>query len=119
MSNGNSPSREVTQTPAPAASKWGLGREAQAAVLRVRIGSECPEGNLRELTWASKPDCGIATMRKALVTLGAFGLILKKQCSPRLPAQPPLASGGCRRLHCFFTGGGGGDVTVGLVICGF
>ena len=45
MSNGNSPSREVTQTPAPAASKWGLGREAQAAVLRVRTGPECPEGN--------------------------------------------------------------------------
>ena len=21
---------------------------------------DCPEGNLRELTWASKPDCGIA-----------------------------------------------------------
>ena len=25
-----------------------------------------PEGNLSELTWASKPDCGIATTRKAL-----------------------------------------------------
>ena len=51
----------------PATSKWGLGREAQAALLRVRTGPECPEGNLRELTnWASKPDCGIATMRKAL-----------------------------------------------------
>ena len=66
MSNGNSPSREVTQTPAPAASKWGLGREAQAAVLRVRTGHEFPGGNLRELTWASKPDCGIATTGKAL-----------------------------------------------------
>ena len=32
-----------------------------------------------------------------------------------LPAQPPLASGGCRRLHCFSAGG----VTVGLSMCGF
>jgi len=64
--NGNSPSREAEQTPAPATSERGLGREAQAALLRVRTGPECPKGNLRELTWASKPDCGIATTRKAL-----------------------------------------------------
>ena len=41
--------------------------------------------------------------------------ILKKHCSPRLPAQPPLASGGCRCLRCFSAGG----VTVGLILCGF
>ena len=41
-----------------------LSREAWAALLRVRTGPECPEGNLRDLTWASKPDCGIPTMRK-------------------------------------------------------
>ena len=61
MPNGNSPSGKAAQTPAPATSKQGLGREAQAALLRVRTGPECPKGNLRELTWASKPDCGIAT----------------------------------------------------------
>ena len=61
MPNGNSPSREVAQTPAPATSKQGLGREARAALLRVRTGPECPEGNLRELTWDSKPDCGLNT----------------------------------------------------------
>ena len=66
MPNHNSPSREAAQMPAFTTSKWGLGREARAASLRVRIWPECPEGNLRELTWASKPDCGIATMRKAL-----------------------------------------------------
>ena len=66
MPNSNSPSREAAQTPAPAASKWGLGREVRAALLRVRTGPECPEGNLRKLTWASKPDCGIATTGKAL-----------------------------------------------------
>ena len=44
------------QISAPATSKQGLGREVQAALLRVRTGPECPKGNLRELTWASKPD---------------------------------------------------------------
>ena len=66
MPNGNSPSREVGQTPAPAASKPGLGRETRAALLRVRTGPECLEGNLRELTWASKPDCGICYHAKSL-----------------------------------------------------
>ena len=66
MPRGNSPSREAVQTPASATSKRGLGREARAALLRVRTGPECPEGNLRELTWASKPDCGIAILGKAL-----------------------------------------------------
>ena len=66
MPNGNSPSGEAAQTPAPASSKRGLGREVRAALLRVRSWPECPKGNLSELTWTSKPDCGIATTRKAL-----------------------------------------------------
>ena len=66
MPNGNSPKREAVQMPASATSKRGLGREAQAALLRVKTGPEYPEGNLRELTWDSKPDCGTATTRKAL-----------------------------------------------------
>ena len=66
MPNGNSPSGEAEQMPASATSKWGLGMEAWAALLRVRIGPESPKGNQSELSWASKPDCGIATMRKAL-----------------------------------------------------
>ena len=61
MPNSNSPSREAVQKSAPATSKRGLGREVQAALLRLRTRPECPKGNLRELTWASKPDCGIAT----------------------------------------------------------
>ena len=60
MPNGNSPSREAAQTPAPATNKRGLGREVQAALLRVKTRPECPKVNLRELTWASKPACGIA-----------------------------------------------------------
>ena len=54
------PKGEAVQTPASFTSKRGLGREAWAALLRVRTRPECPEGNLRELTWDSKPDCGIA-----------------------------------------------------------
>ena len=50
----------------PPLAKQGLGREAWAALPRVRIGPECHEGNQSELTWASKPDCGIATTQKAL-----------------------------------------------------
>ena len=64
--NGNSPSGKAVQTPALVNSKWGLGREVWAALLRVRTGPECPEGNLKELTWDSKPDCGTATTRKDL-----------------------------------------------------
>ena len=60
------PSREAAQTLASATSKWGLDREVQAALLRVRTRPQCPKGNLRELTWASKPDCGIAPTQKAL-----------------------------------------------------
>ena len=52
--------------PAATTSKQGLSREAQAALLRVRTRPECPKGNLRELTWDSKPECGIATTQKAL-----------------------------------------------------
>ena len=66
MPNGNSPSGEAAQMPAPATSKQGMGREAWAALLRVKTGPECPKGNLRELTWARKADCGRATTRKAL-----------------------------------------------------
>ena len=43
------PSREAVQILAIATSKWGLDREARAALLRVRTRPECPEGNLREL----------------------------------------------------------------------
>ena len=60
------PSGEAAQMLASTTSKQGLDREAQAALLRVRTGPECPEGNLRELTRDSNPDCGIAIPRKAL-----------------------------------------------------
>ena len=40
------PTREVAQTLTSAISKQGLNRKVQAALLRVRTGPECPEGNL-------------------------------------------------------------------------
>ena len=43
------PSGEVAQMLTSTTSKWGLNREAWAALLRVRMGPECPEANLREL----------------------------------------------------------------------
>ena len=60
------PSGEAAQMPTSATSKQGLGKEAWAALLRVRTQPEWPESNLRELTWDSKPDSGIAITRKAL-----------------------------------------------------
>ena len=44
------PSSATAQMLASPTSKQGLDREAGAALLRVRTGSECPEDNLRELT---------------------------------------------------------------------
>ena len=62
------------------------------------------------------PQSGLLAQVSLLwLPLGHSGPILKKQCSSHLPAQPLLASGGCRYLHCFSAGG----VTTGLVICGF
>ena len=63
------PSRAAAQTLTSHTSKQGLGREAQAALLRVRTGPECSEGNLRELTWDSNPYCGIAILGKALTNI--------------------------------------------------
>ena len=53
------PNGEVAQMPAAATSKLGLNREAQAALLRVGTGPECPEDNLWDLTWDSNPNSGI------------------------------------------------------------
>ena len=42
------PSRETAQMLTSPTSKWELGREALAALCRVRTRLECPKGNLRE-----------------------------------------------------------------------
>ena len=58
------PSKEVSQTLTSATSMQGLNREEWAALLRVRTGPECPEGNLRKLTGDSNINCGIARERE-------------------------------------------------------
>ena len=47
-----------------ATSKWGLNRKEQVALLRVRTGPECPEGNRRGLMRDSNLNCGIARERE-------------------------------------------------------
>ena len=59
------PSGEAAQRLVSATSKWGLGREVGAALLRIRIWPEYPKCYLSEIIWASKPDCRISTTRKA------------------------------------------------------
>ena len=56
------PRGEAVQMPVSVTKAQGLGREAWAALFRVRTGPECPEHNLSKLTWDGEPDCGIATM---------------------------------------------------------
>ena len=58
--------QKSTQMIASATSKWGLNREEQAAVLRVRTRPECPECNWRELMWDSNLNCGIARERERI-----------------------------------------------------
>ena len=61
------PIGEAAQTLPSTTSRRGLDREEQrAALLRVRTRPECPEGNLRELTSDSNPDCGIGIQGKTL-----------------------------------------------------
>ena len=43
MPNGNSLSGEAAQTPSSATSKWGLGREVQAALL-FKDRAQMPQG---------------------------------------------------------------------------
>ena len=51
------------------------------------------------------PQSGLLAQVSSLwLPLGHSGPILKKQCSPHLPAQPPLASGGRRCLRCSSAG---------------
>ena len=67
----------------------------RAASLRVRIWPEYPERYLREIIWASKPDCGISTMRKASPNLRhhqarAWNKGLNRELAADLP---PLVTG--------------------------
>ena len=52
------------------------------------------------------PQSGLlAQVSSFWLCMGRSCPILKKDCGPCLPALPPHASGGCRRLRCFSAGG--------------
>ena len=71
---------------------------------------------VRDFHVVAIPQSGLLAQVSSLwLLLGHSSPIFKKHCSLHLPAQPLLASGGCRRLCCFSTGG----VTAGLIICWF
>ena len=54
----NSPDTRIRQ-------QWvGAEQGGMGCMLRVRTRPECPEDNLRELTWDSNPNCGIARERE-------------------------------------------------------
>ena len=42
----------------------GAEQGGTCCMLRVRSGPECPEYNLRELTWDSSPNCGLTRERE-------------------------------------------------------
>ena len=77
------------------ASGAGQGGVAQAAALRVRIWPESPERYLSELIRASKPDCGIATTRKASPNLRHSQARAQNKGLNREPAadHPPPVTG--------------------------
>ena len=58
------PQKIKSATVSTVSSKWGWKGEERAALLRVRTGPECPEGNRRELTWDSNLNCGMARERE-------------------------------------------------------
>ena len=120
MPSGNSPSGEAEQMPAFITSKWGLGRETRAVLVCIPTNSVRGFPFLHTLSSSSRgsyPTVWFASPSQfAQIALWAFRPDpYSKQCSLHLPAQPLLASGGCKRLCCFSAGG----VTVGLIICGF
>ena len=54
----NSPDAHVRQQRA------GVEQTGTGCMFRARTGHECPEDDLRELTWDSNPNCGIAWERE-------------------------------------------------------
>ena len=83
------PPAEKQQISASATSKRGLGREVSAALLRVRTWPECPEGNLRELTWASKTRLWDSYHGKSPNLRHHQARSQNKGLSRPSPAQPP------------------------------
>ena len=97
----------------------GDGLQLAISVLSFVLCAVLAVSSVRAFPVEAIPQSGLLAQVSSLwLRAGCSSLNLTKHCSlclPRLPAQSPLASGGCRRLHCFSTGG----VIVGLVVCWF
>ena len=97
----------------------GDGLQPAISVLSFVLCTVLAVSYVRAFRVVAIPQSGLlAQVRSFWLRVGRSCLILTKLCSPRLPrfpALPPLASGGCRHLCCFSTGG----VTVGPAICWF
>ena len=97
----------------------GDGLQPAISVLSFVLCAVLAVSSVRAFPVEAIPQSGLLAQVSSLwLPGGRSSPYLTKHCSLRLlrlPAQPPLASGGCRRLHCFSAGG----VTVGLVICWF
>ena len=97
----------------------GDGLQAAFSILFFVLCAVLAVFYIRAFRVVAIPQSGLlAQVRSFWLRMGRSCLILTKHCSPclpRLPALLPLASGGCRHLHCFSAGG----VTVGLIICWF
>ena len=65
MSPMVTPPAEKQHLHPPLATRGRAGRHGLHC-LESGLGPNAPKGNQSELIWASKPDCGIATTRKAL-----------------------------------------------------
>ena len=95
----------------------GDGLQPAISVLSFVLCAVLVVSYVRAFRVVAIPQSGLlAQVRSFWLRAGRSCLILTNLCSPRLPrvpALPPLTSGGCRRLRCFSAGG------VGLVICWF
>ena len=95
-----------SSTDAHVCHKWvGAGQGSTVCMLRVRTRPECPEDNLRELTWDSNPNCGITRKKKknwiflhkaltrSLACSQKKGLNEYQRRAGRLHTGPPHAGG--------------------------
>ena len=71
MPKGNS-QQKSTPVPCIRHQQWGLNREERAALLRVKTGLECPEGNLSTLTRDTNLNHGIVGKALTEDTAGPF-----------------------------------------------
>ena len=86
---------------------WGMGQSIASQLCSVLCSVTRPGSvSVQGFSPGSCPTVWFAISSQfCQIALGAFRPgPYSKQCSPHLPAQPLLPSGGCRRLGCFSAG---------------